>query len=253
MFYKNRNALGAVLPLLAGLLFAGQLSAQTSTPVGPDFNDISGTGTEVVLGDDQVSTSIPLPFTFGFFGVDKNEIFISSNGFLAFSSGTGSGCCTGQPIPSTGQPNDIIAMYWEDLDPDSGNAGNIYYQTVGTAPSRQFIVQFQDVEHFGGAPLVTMQAKLYECTNEIELQYVDATSDGGTHTVGIENADGTAGLEIANGDVSFSNEGFLISQGGSACAPQLQSVPAFNHWSIAFLTLLMATLGLAAVRRFASS
>lgn len=175
-----------------------------------NFTDISGTGTPVSLSDDQLSPAIALPFTFEFAGQMKNQLFISSNGFLSFS-GDVNGCCSGQAIPSAGLPNDHISIFWEDLDP-VGGGGGIFHETVGTAPNRSFIVQYNQVEHFPSGTPVTMQVLLHEGSNNIEFQYQDAPSDGGVHTVGIENSDGSAGLEIANGNVSYSTTGFLIEQ-----------------------------------------
>ncbi|MBY6204950.1 DUF11 domain-containing protein, partial [Halomonas denitrificans] len=192
-------------------------SAGTFSPVAANFTDISATGTPVGLSDDQVSGDIPLPFTFDFQGQAKNDIRISSNGFLTFAPQTNNGCCSGQPIPNAATPNDVIAFFWVDLNPAAG--GEIDYQTLGTAPNRQFIVQFTGVPHFGGGGgPVTAQAILYEGSNDIEFQYVSAPPDGSPTTVGIENADGTIALQIANSAVSYSNEGFLIQQQSPATA-----------------------------------
>ncbi|MBI2986154.1 MAG: hypothetical protein HYY45_05230, partial [Deltaproteobacteria bacterium] len=60
-------------------------------------------------------------------------------------------------------------------------------------------------------PQVTFEIILHEGSKNIELQYGPAPSDGGQHSAGIENSDGTIGLQIAFGNVSFNNEGFLIS------------------------------------------
>jgi len=178
----------------------------TNNEVDPNLN----------LSDDQLSSAIPLPFAFDFLGETKTEVFVSSNGFLSFS-GDANGCCSGQPIPSASIPNDFIALYWEDIDPPEG-AGAIYYATLGTAPNRIFVVQYDQTEHFPAGNPVTAQVLLYEGSNDIELQYVSAPSDGGNHTVGIENSAGTAGTQIAFGDVSFANEGFLIQQPSTVTA-----------------------------------
>src|SRR5262245_19395344 len=48
------------------------------------FEDISGTGTGFVLGDDQVSAAIPLGFSFNFYGSAYTDVHVASNGFLTF-------------------------------------------------------------------------------------------------------------------------------------------------------------------------
>jgi hypothetical protein len=176
--------------------------------VPSNLRDISSTGTFVPLSDDEVSTAIPLPFAFNFYGVAYNEIFISSNGFISFTPQS-NGCCSGQPLPAPDGINNLIAGFWEDLN---NPQGNIRYQTLGAAPNRQFVIGFYNNPHYFAGPPVTFEIILHEGSDNIELQYGSAPSDGGQHSVGIENLDGTIGLEIAFGNVSFSNEGFLISK-----------------------------------------
>ena len=44
-----------------------------------------------------------------------------------------------------------------------------------------------------------MQYKFSKGTNVIEVHYLAAPSDGGTHSAGIENADGSAGVQYYYG------------------------------------------------------
>ncbi len=166
-----------------------------------NWEDISGTGTAVPLTDDSVSNAIPVGFSFNYFGVDYSDIYISSNGFLSVLAGQGSGCCTGGILPSTTTPNGVIAGWWEDLNLSAG--GSVHYQTLGTAPNQVFIVQFTNVPHYSAGNEVTLQYKLFEGTNVIEVHYQAAPSDGGTHSAGIENADGTAGVQYYLGTESL--------------------------------------------------
>src|SRR5262249_41491013 len=106
------------------------------------FVDISTTGTGLSLSDDQVSSALPIGFSFNFYGTAYTSAFVSSNGFLTFLSGQPNGCCGGGPLPGAGLPNATIAALWTDLYPPNGA---IYYKTLGSAPSRRFVVQFQGV------------------------------------------------------------------------------------------------------------
>jgi hypothetical protein len=215
-----------VAVLAAGLFLWIAAGQALGTPFpGPDdfgytarditFNlrDISRRGRLVSLGDDQVSGAIGLPFDFNFYGVYYNEVYISSNGFISFDAGVGDGCCSVQPLPQDDFVNNVVAGYWEDLNP---RRGKIRYQTLWVEDSREFVIGFYDVPHYvpylsesDGDP-VTFEIILHEGTNHIELQYGEAPSDGGTHSAGIENADGTIGLQVAYGDVSFEYQGFLL-------------------------------------------
>ena len=169
------------------------------------FTDIAGTGTLIPLGDDQVSGPIPLGFTFNYYGVGYANVHVSSNGFLTFLPAQSDGCCTGAPIPNPFGPNGIVAGWWEDLLPGVA-AGTVNFQIVGSEPQRVFIVQFGNVRHFGGGTPVTFQFKLFEADHSIEVHYASAATDGGTHSAGIENQDGTIGAQWQLGSgIAFTN------------------------------------------------
>ena len=181
----------------------------SNEPGGPAFSwvDISGDGTEVSLSDDD-GTTVPLPFTFEFYGEPKTEISISSNGYLTFGSDASS--LGNSELPNPESPNDLIAMYWDDLDPgdSQGGGGSIYYYYDET--NDRFIVQYEAVPHFpdGNGETSTFQAIL-NADGSIKLQYLDMTDDEGTpnsHTIGIENADGSDGLQVAFNTPYMENE-----------------------------------------------
>jgi hypothetical protein len=166
--------------------------------------DISTSGIEVSLGDDEVSSALPIGFTFDFYGNEYNSFHISSNGLLmftpSFASGIGStGCCNGQLLPEPSDPNNLIALAWEDLDP--GNGGQpleniIRYETIGLAPNRILVVEYYNVDHWPNGNNVTTQAKLFESSNNIEIHTTSLPSDGGNHTQGVENIDGTQAVPV---------------------------------------------------------
>jgi subtilisin-like proprotein convertase family protein len=166
-----------------------------------NWEDISGTGTPVTLTDDSVSGALPIGFSFEFYGENYSDVYASSNGFITVLPGQPNGCCTGGILPSPTTPNGVIAGWWEDLNPSAG--GTVHYQTLGTAPNRVFIVQYTDIPHFGGGNLVSKQYKLFEGSNIIEVHYLAAPSDGGTHSAGIENATGTLGIQYYRGTASL--------------------------------------------------
>ena len=170
---------------------AGGFAVDDTIPY--NFEDISATGTAVPLNDDEVSGALPMSFTFDYFGVNYTDAYISSNGFLTFLAGQSNGCCSGQPIPTAGTPDAVVAAWWEDLYPPAG--GTIHYQTLGVAPNRRFIAQYTNIQHYSSGNPVTMQVKLFEGTNVIEVHYQVAPSDGGTHSAGVENETGTIGVQ----------------------------------------------------------
>ncbi len=143
--------------------------------IAVNFEDISATGTAVTLTDDSTAT-FPIGFSFDFYGTTYTDFWVSSNGFLA-TNGASNGCCSGQNLPNPATPNGVIAGWWEDMNPSGG--GTHHYQVLGSAPNRRLIFQVTDVPHYSSGNLVTLQYKLYETTNVIEVHYQAAPSDGG--------------------------------------------------------------------------
>lgn len=170
-------------------------------PNGPTFQwlDISGTGTPVTLSDDSHFFPVALPFTFSFYGVDRNELAIGSNGVVYFENAYLGLANT--PIPGTAgyAVQTFIAGYWDDLNPTPGTGG-VYYEIVGDAPDRQAIIQFERVWHFGGSDenAVTFQVVLYESSNDIRVQYLNPSPEAGIGAgVGIQG-DPSEGLQYSN-------------------------------------------------------
>ncbi len=169
----------------------------SNEPDGPvfDFIDIAGTGTPLNLSDDD-GEFVPLPFAFEFYGDDKTQVGISSNGYLTFdASDSTPSDFTNDAIPDDSAPNDLIAVYWDDFNPGLG--GDVYYQNLGDG---RFVVQWNQVPHFNTASEVATFQAILNNDGTILFQYlsfIDDASDPNSGTIGIENADGTIGLPVA--------------------------------------------------------
>ncbi|MGB5982285.1 MAG: T9SS type A sorting domain-containing protein, partial [Nonlabens sp.] len=160
------------------------------------FNqEVLSTPNFISLGDDQVAIGQNLGFDFTFFGNSYNTFNISSNGFITFGSNTNSGCCNGLPLDNGNvNPNNMIALGWTDLNP--GRINNISYETLGVAPNRRLIVEYNNVPFFGGGTSVTGQIKLFEISNRVEIHTLDIVSTGRSITQGISNDDGSIGYPV---------------------------------------------------------
>lgn len=156
-----------------------------------DFSPLATAGTAICLGDDAVSSAIPLGFSFNFYGSFYTDCYVGSNGYLSFTAGLGSACCTGQILPSAGFPNSIF-FGQEDWDPNSCIDGDITYYTTGAPGSQIFVLSYVNVPHYPGPEGVfpiTVQVQLYEANGEIRIVTTEMNSDGGLHTMGL-NLDG---------------------------------------------------------------
>ncbi|MFT4698086.1 MAG: hypothetical protein ACI9SJ_001222 [Flavobacteriaceae bacterium] len=183
---ENGEAILTLQDVVENVLPGDMTVDQTGT-----FAPIAISGTTVSLNDDDVSNALNIGFTFNFYEVDYTNFYISSNGFITFSNGNESGCCTGGLLPSVGGPSNFIAFAWQDLNPSAG--GTISYETVGTSPDRKLIMEFDDVPYYNSSEGVTSQIHLFEGTNKIEIHSTEITNRG-PMTQGLENATGTLGL-----------------------------------------------------------
>jgi len=193
----------------------GYTFTDSNTPEGPtyDWIEISGTGTEVLPNsDDSWVEDIGLGFFFNYYGTDYSQLAISNNGLL-FSGGT-TWEYVNEPITQSPSVHGFIAPFWDDIITyDSRGAGTIYYQTLGTAPNRMFVVEWYDNKHYWNSDSgVTFEAILYEGSNNILFQYKDVDfgnvysavsgdnppyDNGGSATVGIEGPAGDDGLQYS--------------------------------------------------------
>jgi gliding motility-associated-like protein len=139
-------------------------------------------------------------FSFTFFNNPYSQFYISPNGLVTFGSGQDSP--SNVKIPSASLPNNFIAPFWDDLVVDP--FGNVLYKTIGAAPNRKLIVQFRNMAFYTTPPyLGTFSVILYESGNRIQIQYRmivlkdNPRATGNSATIGIENADGSAGVQYS--------------------------------------------------------
>jgi hypothetical protein len=204
------------------------ISTLSFSTVAPPLSFTSNISeTSITLSDDEV-TALPLPigFTFNFYCNNYTDFYISSNGFITFSSGGGSGCCSGGLLPTGFTPDNLIAAAWEDLFPPAG--GTITYTSVGTAPFRQLVVKFANIQHFGGGNPVSFQIVLYETTNLIDIFTLSMPSDGGNHTMGLQNSAASIGHPVSGrNSTSWSvtiPEIQRFTPGNTACSQQVTTI-----------------------------
>jgi subtilisin family serine protease len=164
-------------------------------PGGPVFEwtDISATGTPVFSGtaDDVNTGPFEIGFAFPFYGTPFSQFRISSNGFISFTSTASD--LSNSPLPGTGAPENLLAMFHDDLRVDTAAGSNVYYQNVGN----KLIVQFDQVPKYFTSGALTFQAHLYP-NGTIYYYYLTMTGAAlNSATIGIQNATRDDGLTVA--------------------------------------------------------
>ena len=182
--------------------------------IDPDFG---GEGEELDINDggdnlDDVTT-ISLPFTFTFYGIDYNEVSVCSNGWISFGE-TDMTSFRNYTLPGPGGPSPIVAVFWDDLK--TTNGGEIY--AFHDEQNNSFIIEWSNLRTFLSNTTEAFQIILYNTGNEtptgddeMKLQYKEfnnnsigdypvgnydgAVIHGQYCTVGIENHSGDDGLQ----------------------------------------------------------
>ena len=156
--------------------------------------------TRLLLSGNGVSAAIQLPFSFPFYRSTHDTLYVSANGVLGFNP-EGLNSTDNSFLPTPTAPNEIIAPYWDDLNPAAG--GSVYAGAVGSAPNRRFVVTWLNVPRAGSTVVLTFQAILEEATGDILFQYRDVDRNRGagrSATIGIENSSGDlAAIHTYNG------------------------------------------------------
>jgi len=157
----------------------------TDCPVA-GFTDISATGVYNALGDDG-EVGVTLPFTLLYQGVAMTAATIGSNGAIALGTTTAQ---VGFSNGAMSSAADGLYPFWDDLGPEEAGEG-VYFQTIGTAPNQQYIVQWNKDHLSGSGNTYIFQLIMDQATNEIYYVYDvvevgDTPYDfGGSATIGV--------------------------------------------------------------------
>ncbi len=158
---------------------------------GPAFKwvDISRSGQRLatVSNCDDCFESVRLSFAFPFYGRAFESVFVSSNGYVTFD--TGSAAFSNHPLPSAVMPSSLVAALFQDLYPAA--EGAIYFQDFGD----RAVLQFQNVPDFLGTGRYDFEIIL-RADGIIDLQYLTLTGVKNTATVGIQNGLKADGLTV---------------------------------------------------------
>jgi hypothetical protein len=202
---KNR-----VISILILLFIGFKAGAQ------PPETIYQGTVIKAGYADDVAYGPFNIGFNFTYFGISYSQFYVSSNGLVLFTNDPLNISKDEVAIPNSEAPNNFIAAFWDDLIIDA--TGKILYTTIGAAPNRKLIIQFTNMGFIGPPALMgTFEVILYETSNIIQVQYriivIDASSraHGGSATIGIENSDGTAGVQYAYHDPAAVITGTALS------------------------------------------
>lgn len=159
------------------------------------FVDIAAAGTPIHLFPME-GARIQMPFSFALYGRTSNALCVVKNGFALLDAPSCYGCfdadCTIMLLPlDAGYP--ALFPWWTLL----GSHGTLYYQTLGEAPNRRFVVQWNELDHLyetRGNPYATFEMILEEASGALSFQYLNTSFAEPAHPEW--DGSGTVGLQL---------------------------------------------------------
>lgn len=186
------------------------------------------------MGDDDNNYTLPLPFTFAYYGIAYTSVTVSLNGYVTFgAAATGATTYDNDcPLDATA-PDATIAVFWDDLFASAINApmGSLSYATSGTPPAQQLAIEWRDMDayyrtgnggnYFTQGVRVTQTLVLHE-NGVIELHYGPRTPptspnqdcgperhQGCSATIGLEAPGTTTTTPIQCGTAAGPGPGYI--------------------------------------------
>src|SRR5262249_34497929 len=178
-----------------GTAGCGSRWTDSGEPDGPQFAwvDIRSTGTPVFNSSGYPSAGpFPIGFPFHFYGNTFSQFYVSYLGLLSFTSTDA--FFVNQPLPSIGAPENLLAVFWDDLILDTALGGQVYYRNDGS----KLIVQYENLYRFDafGPPFFSFEILLYP-SGEIVYQYRTLGAVTNSATIGTQNDMQNDGLLVA--------------------------------------------------------
>ncbi|NOU46861.1 MAG: T9SS type A sorting domain-containing protein [Bacteroidales bacterium] len=188
----------------------------------PVFNwvELENIGTKINLSNNgDYTKNVLIPFNFKYYGIDYNQLRISTDGWLAFGNGTQI-APNNTILPNFDNVNNMIAVFWDDLFDIEFFSGDIYY--FNDYLNHRFIVEWDNVphNHFESEPnrevfqAILFDPAYYETITgdgEIIFQYKNV-GEPESVTVGIENQSQMIGLQYLFDDVYDPTASALVSE-----------------------------------------
>ena len=164
-----------------------------------NWTEISTTGTllaDISETDNAAQEVVLNNFTFPFYGTSYDQVYVASNGLLTFDSPSADS--GNDAIPYEYEPNNFIALLWDDLntnDAIADDGGEVYFQEFADRMIVQYERVMRDSDSDRSTQSNTFQVVLH-ASGLIDVHYKEIGGYTGSTTIGIEDSSGTNGIEV---------------------------------------------------------
>ena len=217
---------------LTGADAYGYTFVDSDEPGGPVYDATTQPPAALLGLCEQEWYTVPIGFSFEFYGVSYSQVAISANGALYLTNGsldTSYGGDNANDCPLGTHQHPRLAVLWDDYAANNNYilcGGGSWWvtsvfgtSTVGVSPDRVFMVSWIDNPHtscFTGS--ATFSVHLYEADGAIEYHYQDTTlgnascDDGASATVGIADSTYLTGnaLEVGCDATGLVTAGYAV-------------------------------------------
>jgi hypothetical protein len=199
----------------------------TATTIAtPTFIDACTTGAHIAfMGGDRddgySTTSVPMGFSFTFFGHPYTELWPSANGAAAMGSAepTNLGIGGMGALPDYSSPA-TLAPFWDDLVVRAAPTGAICTLTTGTAPNRRFVVEWLALYAQGHTSVnLNFETVLTETSNVIDFIYSRLDPPTGAGAPFADGSNASIGLQSNRGLESATHTGTVTITTGIRFTP----------------------------------
>jgi hypothetical protein len=176
------------------------------------FVDITSSGTRILADSGDAVMAANIGFNFNFYGASQSSLFISSNGLITFGSPNSSlwptNFAAGAPLDNTA----AIAVLWDDWSttkPRFASSDAVYFQTIGSPGSRQFVVEWHNTFPYcpSGNTGLTFEAILTEGSDNILFQYLNVVGGAGLQDRPGYNGDSGSSAGVGIRDINGQSNG----------------------------------------------
>ncbi|MDF3025769.1 MAG: hypothetical protein K0S23_76 [Fluviicola sp.] len=199
---------------------------------GPGFIDISSTGTDLGLFDDD-EFGLTLPWAWTVNATTVNTVTIGNNGGVLFNTLVGN-------VAYTAFGNGMFP-YNQDLNTAEATGG-VFYESIGTAPNRQFIIMWKDISHYDFPAVTdgaTFEIIVDEATSEVYYIYDDVMmgdpsfwDNGGDADIALITPNGT--VTVSSDDQAYLTSNSCVHFYNALC-PNISSVTSLIYADDALL------------------